>query len=56
MAPALSLRQGASRDAILVLTYLVVVFSVIAQGLTIERFLRRWEAAGSRAQQAIAKE
>ena len=43
VALALSLPQGHPRDAILVLTYMVVVFSVIVQGLSIERFLRRWE-------------
>jgi CPA1 family monovalent cation:H+ antiporter len=45
VALALSLPQGPSRDAILVLTYMVVVFSVAVQGLTIERFLKRWNAA-----------
>jgi CPA1 family monovalent cation:H+ antiporter len=42
-ALALSLPHGPPRDAILVLTYMVVVFPVIVQGLSIERFLRRWE-------------
>ena len=44
VALALSLPPGASRDAILVLTYMVVVFSVAVQGLTIERVLKRWKA------------
>jgi CPA1 family monovalent cation:H+ antiporter len=56
VALALSLPKGSSRDAILVITYMVVIFSVIAQGLTIERFLQRWEAAGSRVPQATAKQ
>ena len=46
MALALSLRHGASGDAILVLTYAVVVLSVTVQGLSIERLLRRWKAVG----------
>ena len=43
VALALSLPPGPSRDAILVLTYMVVVFSVAVQGLTIQRLLRRWK-------------
>ncbi len=51
VALALSLRQelgehaepGVS-DVILVMTYVVVVFSIIVQGLTIARLLRRWVA------------
>jgi CPA1 family monovalent cation:H+ antiporter len=48
VALALSLPYGPSRDAILVLTYSVVVFSVTVQGLTIKKLLRRWKAIGPR--------
>ena len=48
VALALSLKElfgddhPATRDAILVMTYVVVVFSIIVQGLTVGRLLRRW--------------
>jgi len=41
IALALSLPPGAQRETIVMLTYSVVVFSVFAQGLTIERVARR---------------
>lgn len=42
VALALSLPQGPHRDAIVVITYVVVVFSVLVQGLTLGRFARRF--------------
>lgn len=51
VALALSLREELGEhadrsvsDAILVMTYVVVVFSIVVQGLTISRLLRRWVA------------
>ena len=41
VALALSLPAGASRDTLLALTYCVVVFSILVQGLTIGRVVRR---------------
>lgn len=41
VALALSLPDGESRDLILFLTYVVVVFSILVQGLTIGPFIRR---------------
>lgn len=41
VALALSLPVGAERDVLVTMTYLVVVFSVLVQGLTIERLVRR---------------
>ena len=41
VALSLSLPQGASRDTILVMTYAVVACSVLGQGLTLSRLLRR---------------
>ena len=43
VALALSLPLGAERETILVATYMVVVFSVVVQGLSIESLMRRWE-------------
>jgi CPA1 family monovalent cation:H+ antiporter len=42
IAMALSLPAGSKRDLILAATYIVVVFSVLVQGLTLERMLKRW--------------
>jgi CPA1 family monovalent cation:H+ antiporter len=48
VALALSLpRQAPEREPILVMTYVVVVFSVLVQGLTIGPLTRRWLAAGT---------
>jgi CPA1 family monovalent cation:H+ antiporter len=44
VALALSLPVGPERDAILVLTYCVVVFSILIQGTTLGRFARRFAA------------
>lgn len=41
VALALSLPEGPERDALVTITYIVVVFSVLVQGLTIERLVRR---------------
>jgi CPA1 family monovalent cation:H+ antiporter len=57
VALALSLRDslghnaGATTDLILVLTYVVVVFSIAVQGLTLRPLLRRWlPRAGAQAE------
>lgn len=42
VALALSLPAGAHRDEIITVTYVVVVFSILVQGLTLSRLLRRW--------------
>jgi CPA1 family monovalent cation:H+ antiporter len=41
VALALSLPPGKNRDTILAITYVIVVFSIIVQGLTIGRLVRR---------------
>jgi len=41
VALALSLPPGAERDVLVTITYIVVVFSVLVQGLTIEKLVRR---------------
>lgn len=41
VALALSLPAGPERDVLVTITYLVVVFSVLVQGLSIERLVRR---------------
>ncbi len=48
VALALSLPQGPERDLILVLTYSIVLFSVLAQGLTIGRVARKLPRDGRR--------
>lgn len=40
VALAMSLPAGAQRDAIVAMTYLVVVFSIVVQGLTVDRLIR----------------
>ncbi|MGD9122993.1 MAG: cation:proton antiporter, partial [Desulfobacterales bacterium] len=40
VALALSLPAGPKREAILVVTYIIVVFSIIVQGLTIGRLVK----------------
>ena len=42
MALALSIPDMANRDAIIAMTYAVVVFSVLVQGLTIRGAICRW--------------
>ena len=41
IALALSLPIGPERQVILALTYIVVVFSIVVQGLTIEKLVQR---------------
>ncbi len=41
VALALSLPQGDARDAILTVTYVIVVFSIVVQGLTVGPFVER---------------
>ncbi|THC41859.1 sodium:proton antiporter [Massilia sp. Mn16-1_5] len=41
VALALSLPAGPERDALVTITYIVVVFSVLVQGLSVERLVRR---------------
>src|SRR5690606_25293800 len=45
IALALSLPESAYRDLIITVTYVVVIFSVLAQGLTLGPLLRRSRAA-----------
>jgi CPA1 family monovalent cation:H+ antiporter len=42
VALALSIPAGPQRGIIIFITYMVVVFSIVVQGLTIKKFLRRW--------------
>lgn len=44
VALALSLPQGPERDVIITMTYTVVVFSILAQGLTIKHLIKRQPA------------
>lgn len=46
VALALSLRKTMYRDAFLLITYVVVVFSILVQGLTIQRFASRLLSKG----------
>ena len=46
VALALSLPAGAERDIIVALAYCIVVFSILGQGLTIGRVIRRFLPAG----------
>jgi len=46
VALALSLPQGGPRDLFITVTYVVVVFSIVVQGLTIGPFARRLAASG----------
>ena len=41
MALALSLPAGRIRDTLVAVTYVVVVFSILVQGLTLSRLLKR---------------
>jgi CPA1 family monovalent cation:H+ antiporter len=42
VALALSIPQGPQRGIIVFITYMVVVFSIVVQGLTIKKMLKRW--------------
>ncbi len=44
VALALTLPDGAQRDLLLLMTYIVVIFSIIVQGLTIGRVAKRYDA------------
>jgi CPA1 family monovalent cation:H+ antiporter len=48
VALALALPAGGFRDAILAVTYVVVIFSILVQGLTLSRVLRRAAGDGAR--------
>jgi CPA1 family monovalent cation:H+ antiporter len=48
VALALSLPAGPHRDAIIAVTYGVVLFSILVQGLTLSRLLRRGAGAGGK--------
>ena len=50
VALALSLPDGMPRDAIITVTYGVVLFSILVQGLTLSRVLRRTARQQPRAQ------
>jgi CPA1 family monovalent cation:H+ antiporter len=39
VALALSIPNGPEREALLTVTYIIVIFSILVQGLTIERFV-----------------
>jgi len=41
VALALSIKPGVAHDRLLAITYIVVIFSIVAQGLTMDRLLRR---------------
>ncbi|HET7347859.1 MAG TPA: cation:proton antiporter, partial [Acidobacteriaceae bacterium] len=41
VALALSIKPGPAHDRLLAITYIVVIFSIVAQGLTMDRLLRR---------------
>jgi len=43
VALALSIPQGPQRGIILFITYMVVIFSIVVQGLTIKKFLKKWD-------------
>ena len=47
VALALSLPAGVERDVILALTYAVVIFSIIVQGLTVGKVVRRYVTTSS---------
>lgn len=54
VALALSMEPGAAHDRILAITYIVVIFSIVAQGLTMDRLLRRLGFAAKEEAAAIA--
>jgi CPA1 family monovalent cation:H+ antiporter len=51
VALALSLKQGPTHDLLLAITYVVVVFSIIGQGLTMPRLLRRFSSTNELVQE-----
>jgi len=46
VALALSIPQGPHRGIIVFITYMVVIFSIVVQGLTIKKMLNRWGVGG----------
>ncbi len=48
VALALSLPSFAGREIIVGATYVVVIFSILVQALTIERLIRRWQSTANR--------
>ncbi|CAN5511610.1 sodium:proton antiporter [soil metagenome] len=46
VALALSIPAGHERDLILAITYIVVIFSIIAQGLTVKKLIKRYYPDG----------
>jgi CPA1 family monovalent cation:H+ antiporter len=46
IALALSLSQDMNRELFLVITYIVVVVSILGQGLTVEPFIKRLTKTG----------
>lgn len=53
VAMALSLPESSYRDAVVTMTYVVVVFSILVQGLTIERMVQT--TGGSRNDESMSK-
>ncbi|HVT42850.1 MAG TPA: sodium:proton antiporter [Thermoanaerobaculia bacterium] len=51
VALALSIPSGPERDVVLAITYAVVIFSIVVQGLTIGPMIRRFGADGTEASQ-----
>ncbi|HEV2277909.1 MAG TPA: sodium:proton antiporter [Acidobacteriaceae bacterium] len=54
VALALSMKPGVAHDRILAITYIVVIFSIVAQGLTMDRLLHRLGFAAQERAAAIA--
>ena len=42
VALALSIPPGPYRGVIIFITYMVVIFSIVVQGLTLKKMLKRW--------------
>ena len=53
IAMALSLTAGGARDLIVSMTYVVVVFSILVQGLTIKKLVQRNAPQSSEAEEAV---
>ena len=47
VALALSLPAGQNREAILAITYIIVIFSIIVQGLTIGKLVKQNKELGN---------
>ena len=46
IALALSLTDAMERELFLVITYIIVLFSIIVQGLTVEAVVRKYKTIG----------